>query len=502
MSFIQTIPPNYKVPLVGIEVDPSQAGTPVQNLEALLVGYKIAAGTAVADVPIAVGNVQAAKTFFGDGSPLARAFEKYFTVDQGTPIVCLPITPPAAGVAATGTLTLAASSVVAGTLALYVAGQKVSVSIATADTAAQVATKVAAAITAATSLPLTATASTNTVALTAKWKGLTGNEIRIEDSILGVNGGEVLPAGLTITYPANNVLSGGTGVPDWTAGIANLGDEPYEWVSMPFTDTGSLSAWDLEYGFTDSGRWGWMRQTYGSVFSARKDTYSGHAAWGATYNSPVISVLEDELTSPSPTWETAAIYTARAAKSLGADPALPLHTLELTGHIPAPRQDRFNHSELNALAQVGLAIKGALAGNVSTILREQTQYQKNVFGRPDNAYELVTTLATLATIFRRLRQGVEQKFGRCKLANDGTRFGPGQVIATPKNIKAELVALYRQMEYDGLVENGDAFIKALIVQRSTTEPTTVEVLFPPDIINSLRRFNVRAQFRLQFATAV
>ena len=53
----------------------------------------------------------------------------------------------------------------------------------------------------------------------------------------------------------------------------------------------------------------------------------------------------------------------------------------------------------------------------------------------------------------------------------------------------------------GLVENADAMIKALIVQRSTIEPNTIEVYFPPDIINQLRRFNVRAAFRLQFATA-
>ena len=208
----------------------ARPGTAIQNLETLLTGYMIASGTAPANVPIGVGSVNQAKALFGDGSPLARSFEAYFLVDQGTPIVCLPITPPGSGVAATGTISFAVTTVVAGTLALYIAGQKIAVGLAVGDAATAVATKVAAAINAVTSLPVTATASTNTVVLTAKFKGIDGNEIRVEDSYLGINGGEIVPTGLTITYPSNNVLASGSGVPDWSAAIAALGDEPYEWV--------------------------------------------------------------------------------------------------------------------------------------------------------------------------------------------------------------------------------------------------------------------------------
>ena len=477
----------------------ARPGTSTQTLETLLVGYQTG-GTALANLPISVGSPESAKTLFGDGSMLARMYEKYFAVDQGTPIVCLPITPPTSGVAATGTITFTPTSVSAGTLALYIAGQKVAVGVAAADTATQIATKAAAAINALTTLPVTATSAAGVVTLTAKWKGLSGNEIRIEDSVLGQNGGEIVPAGLAISYPASNVLSAGTGVPDFSAAIPALGDEPYEWVGMPFTDSGALSTWDIEYGFSDSGRWGWLRQDYGTVFSSRKDTYSGHATWGATYNYPTISVMALEALSPTPSWEWTAIYTARSAKSLANDPALPLHTLSLDGVLPAPRQNRFAKTELNGIAQKGLAIQGVLSGVTPIILREQTQYQKNVYGRADNAYELITTLSTLATIFRRLRQRIEQKYGRAKLANDGTRFGPGQVIATPKLVKAEIVALYREFEYDGLAENAEAMIANLIVQRASGEPNTLEVYFPPDIINQLRRFNVRAAFRLQFPT--
>jgi phage tail sheath gpL-like len=138
------------------------------------------------------------------------------------------------------------------------------------------------------------------------------------------------------------------------------------------------------------------------------------------------------------------------------------------------------------------------ASGVPTIAREQTTYQKNTLGQADNAYELMTTLATLAELFRRMRQAITNKYPRHKLANNGTRFGPGQAIVTPNIIKAELVAEYRQDEYDGLVENGDAFKKFLMVERDDTDPNRVNVLYPPDVVNQLRMFAVLAQFRLQY----
>ncbi|GGC90371.1 phage tail sheath C-terminal domain-containing protein [Chelatococcus reniformis] len=499
VSFTDT-PLNWKVPLLTIEVDPSQAGTPTFPQFMLIPDYKLAAGTAPASVPVSPGNVNAAKAMFGDGSPLARAFEAAFRINKSVPIVCLPVAEPGAGVAATGTITLASAPSAAGTAYLYIAGQRVSVGISASDTTAQVATKIAAAITAVTTLPVTAAAATNVVTLTAKWKGITGNDIRVEDSVLGVNGGEVLPAGLALTYPANNVLAGGTGVPDWTAAIAALQDEAYDFVALAHTDTGSLGAWATEYGFSASGRWGWLRQTYGSVFSARRDTYANQVSWGAALNHPVISVLDVEVRSPTPIWEWAAAYTARAATAFAADPARPLQTLALTGVMPAPKGARRSKTEMNGLAQSGIAIQATNADGTPAIMREQTLYQRNSLGQPDNAYELATTLHTLAAIFRRLQQAITNRYPRHKLANDGTRFGPGQAIVTPKIIKAELIAVARIMEYDGLMESLAAFKAALIVERANDNPNRVNVLYPPDLINQLRHLAVLAQFRLQYST--
>ena len=132
------------------------------------------------------------------------------------------------------------------------------------------------------------------------------------------------------------------------------------------------------------------------------------------------------------------------------------------------------------------------------IAREQTTYQRNLYGQSDDAYELVTTLATLAKLLRNQRQAITSKYARCKLADDGTRFGPGQAIVTPGIIRGELISQYFIDEFNGLVENSTAFAQNLLVERDPNDSNRVNVLYPPDLINQLRVFAVLAQFRLQY----
>lgn len=78
-------------------------------------------------------------------------------------------------------------------------------------------------------------------------------------------------------------------------------------------------------------------------------------------------------------------------------------------------------------------------------------------------------------------------------------YGAGQAIVTPSVIRGELVALYRQLELSGIVENADLFKQYLIVERNADNPNRLDVLFPPDLVNQLRIFAVLNQFRLQYA---
>src|SRR3546814_513351 len=95
-----------------------------------------------------------------------------------------------------------------------------------------------------------------------------------------------------------------------------------------------------------------------------------------------------------------------------------------------------------------------------------------------------------------LRNLIALRFPRHKLANDGTAFARGQAVVTPKVIRSEIVARFRQWEEAGLAEGIDQFKSDLLVERDANDPNRVNALVPPDIVNQLRVFAGQIQFRL------
>lgn len=502
------IPADLRIPLYWVEVDPSKAGIPLLHQPSLLVGTMSAAGKAPHNVPIAVGTQAQADDHYGVGSELSRMFKTFFANNFANEVWGLGVVEATGAMPSTGTITVTAAPTEAGTLHLYIAGQHVPVNIASSDTVANIGAAIVYEITQQPDLPVSASAAAGVVTLTSKWKSVTANDIRIDLNYYGSIGGEILPPGLALTLPATGFMTGGVGVPDWDGDavavppvpspIAALGEKNFEYVALPYTDSTSLNAWELEYGFEDVGRWGWRRQLYGHVFAAKRDTFSNLITFGNSRNSGVTSIMAVEKTSPSMVIDWVAAYTAKAQRALINDPARPLQTLSLNTVKLAPLQDRFDATELNALAGNGIATQKAGSDNQPMVARETTTYQLNLYGFQDDAYELVTTLATLARLIRNQRQAITSKYPRVKLADDGTRFGPGQSIVTPGIIKGELIAEYVQDMWVGLVENLQAFKANLIVERDPNDPNRVNVLYGPDLINQLRVFAVLAQFRLQY----
>ena len=476
------------------------------------------AGVGVPDIPVIVGRQMDADNLFGRGSELSAMFRSYFANNWANEVWALPVVASSGSVAATGTITVATPPTDAGTISLYIAGYALKINVAATDTVATIATAIHDAInndeiffpgflgTESPSLPVTADPpSTGVVTLHAKWGGVGGNDILIGDSYWGRVGGEVLPPGVSITY-SNPIagyatfgqLGGGVGQPNFSNAISNLGETDFEYIGIPYTDSTTLLAFETEWGFTDDGRWGWRRQLYGTLYSAKRGTYSSLVTFGNTRNGKMLSILALEPSMPSPGYEVTAAYVSKAARALTNDPARPLQTLHLETMLPPPFHQRWNLLELQTFSLSGLATQRTLSDNVPMLARETTTYQLNLYGYPDDAFELITTLATLSKLIRDQRYWITTKFPRHKLADDGTRFGAGQAIVTPSIIKAELVNQYSIEEFNGLVENAAAFKDHLIVERDTADPNRVNVLWPPDLINQLRIFAVLAQFRLQF----
>ena len=185
-----------------------------------------------------------------------------------------------------------------------------------------------------------------------------------------------------------------------------------------------------------------------------------------------------------------------ALASLETDPARPLQTLELAGIIPPPLKERWAMEERNLLLHDGIATYMVQAGDIVAIEREVTMYQTNKWGEADPSYLDITTPATLGFIRYATKSRITQKYPRHKLASDGTRYSPGQAIVTPSVIRGELLALYRELEYAGIVENFDAYKADLIVERNGSDRNRVDVLAPPDIVNQFRIFAMKNMFVL------
>ena len=486
ISFNQ-IPANMRVPFTFVEFDSSKAqqGSSIKSYAALLFGQKLSAGTATADVPIKITSEAEAITKFGRGSFLHLMVRKFLKANKFTELTVIPQADNGAGVAATGTLTVTGPATAAGTIYLYIAGQKVEIAVASGDAQNAIATNIKAALDLALDLPVTSAVVDNVVTLTCRHKGLLGNDIDVR---LNYQTGEALPAGVAIAIVA---MASGTTAPTLTSSIANLTEKQYDVIGFPYNDATSLTAIETEL----DDRWGPTRQNDGRAIICKSDTLANLSTFGNGRNSKHVTCF-GAYKFPSPSFEIAASAAAVIAYYGQQDPARPFQTLALPDILAPAPEDEFILSERNTLLHDGIATLRVAEGRVVQIERAITMYQLNGAGAADASYLDINTLMTLSYLRWDFRNMILTKYPRHKLANDGVRYGAGQAIITPKVGKAEAIAKFRQWEELGLVEGADQFKRDLIVERNATDSNRLDFLLPPDLMNQFMVGGVQIGFLL------
>jgi len=485
------IPANLRVPLFFAELDPRFANTAAPAQRTLLIGQITGSATLVANTPTRVISASDGMAAAGAGSILAGMIAAYRLNDPTGELWVLPLADNGAGAAATGSVAFTGPATAAGTLPIYVAGQNLAVGVSVGDTASTIATNVAAAINAA-GLPVTAATSTGTVNLTARNKGLAGNDIDVRMAYLGTAGGESVPAGVGVTVTA--MASGATN-PTLTSGLTALGDQGFDFIVTSLTDSTSLNA--IQALLADStGRWSSTQQLYGHAFAASRGTAGAAASLCSGRNDQHLTIVAYN-DSPTPSWAWAAGFAGRAANSLRDDPALPLQYLAVAGVLAPPIASRFTMPVRNStLLYSGATTWFVDANGAVTIENMVTTYVTNAQGAPDNSYLEIETMFTLMYVMRFLRGRVQTKFSRVKLAADGVRLLPNSNVVTPNVIRADIIAAYRELEEAGFVQKSAAFAAGLIVEKDATNPNRVNVLWPGTLIDQLRQFAMLIQFRL------
>jgi len=485
----QSVPTNIRIPFVAVEFNSTKAqqGPALLPYRVLIIGQRRSTGTAVANTLAKVSSVDQVATLAGRGSMLHRQALAYFANNAFTETWIGVLDDQAAGVAATGTFTITGTATAAGTLSLYVGGVYVPVGVASGDAQNAIATNIAAAINALADLPVTASAATNVVTITHRHKGAVGNEV---DLRVNYQDGQALPAGVTVAVVA--MASGATN-PVLTTLIAALGDTWFHIWAHPYTDATSLTAIETEL----NSRFGPMRQIDGVAITSAAGTQATLGTLGLGRNNSHSCIVAQPGKNPiTPPSEFAAAVAGVVAYYSNIDPARPLQTLPVSWALPPAQLDHFTKTERNLNLYDGIGTTRVDSGGNVQLERVVTTYQTNAAGGADTAYLDLTTMLTLLYLRYAFRNQILTRYPRHKLADDGTRFGPGQAVITPKVGKAEAIAWFSQMEELGLVENLDQFKTDLVVSRNASDPNRLDFLLPPNLINQLVVGAASIMFRL------
>ncbi|MEQ1320916.1 phage tail sheath subtilisin-like domain-containing protein [Acinetobacter guillouiae] len=493
---------DVRVPLFYAEVDNSQANTATTVQRTLIIGQKTSLGAATPELPQICGGIGDAQAKYGINSQLAAMVAAYRKNDDFGEVWCLPLLDPVDAPFASATITIEGTPSKNGVISLYIGGGAYwgdgtglyQVPVTTFSTVTSIADSFVKLINSDLKAPVKATIlSSGKVKLTAVHAGATGNDIDLRLNYLDALGGQATPAGITITLDSKK-LSGGVVNPSLESALSSLGDMTFDFIVCPYVDTASLNTLDSFLGM-QTGRWSWSQQLYGNYFAVNSGTFGDQTTLGTTRNSPYGCIL-GVYDSPTPSWIIAAQYVGAIAQSLKNDPGRPLQTLPITGMFAPPTASRFELTERNTLLYNGIstfAVGDDGSCRVESII---TTYQKNAFGSPDNSFLKIETMFLLTYILRYMKTRITTKYSRMKLAANGTRFAQGAAIVTPNIIRSDVIAAYQELEFNGHVQDADAFAKALIVEQNSENPNRIDVLWPGTLINQLNVFALLAQFKL------
>lgn len=487
------IPSNIRVPGVYVEVSNilAQSGLAQLQTRMLILGQMLGAGTAVANIPIKITSYNQAVLAFGRGSMLAIMFQNIFANNPYTEKWALPLADNGAGVAATGTITTTGPATETGVISLYVQGTLVSCLVTNGDAQNTITTNLAAAINANGDLPVTASAATNVVTITARNAGVVGNTI---DLRLGYNG-EVLPAGVACVIVG--MASGATN-PVITTALSNLPDRVFNFWVSPWIDSTTLGVIQTEI----NDRWTSIRQLDGHCLFAANGSLATVETVAAGYNNQHLTCFDAAFNSPTPPYIWASAVMAQVAYSASNDPALPFNTLPLIGVLPSPPQDERTFLDRQDLLENGVATHKVQTDGTVVIDRLITTYQTNNAGQPDASYLDANTLFTLSAFKQAYVIYMESNYSRFKLAANGTPISPNQNVITPKGLFGGAILFYNQTINAGWMQDIQTFKTQSTFDIDQSDPTKVDSTLVVTLLSGLQIIATEIDFKLQLGQGV
>jgi phage tail sheath gpL-like len=484
-SFTQ-IPSGIETPFIAIEFNgvKSATGVAVKQRRLLIVGQRLNTGTIPALQPKQVTDANTGSVYFGKGSMLHRMLQEAFKQNTFTETWAVALDDLGGGTQATGALQVTGPATGAGTLAVYIGGRKISTAVAAGASASTIAAALKAAIDLDDELLVTATVSTDTVTLTARHKGLNGNDIDLRANYAPE---DLFPAGVGLTVTA---MASGAGNPDVDTLWPVLGEIQYDEIALAWSDQTNLTKVETEL----ESRWGPMRAIEGMAFAGARLTLANALTLGnANETKKHVSAMAMEKSVALPE-EVAAAYAARAALVLGPDPAQPLQTSALVGIAAPAVVDRFTQTEQQQLLLAGIATYTVDGGGVVRIQRARTFYQENAIGAPDEAYSDVEIHSTLGYLRFDMRVLFGQ-YGDYKLGDGSTSYATGQKIMTTQLARSLLLARGQVWAERGWIKDFPTLKANLQVEIDPSEDDRLNIFLPVNVVKPLRVIAAAVNFQ-------
>ena len=441
---------------------------PANPQKVLIVAGKTAEGTLDAHQPVNIYSDLEARNYAGLGSVAHLMCRAAIRAYPYTQLQLIVVADDSAGLASTGTLTIAGTATTAGVVSLSIGTDQIfRVAAARNDTAADIAMALAVVVNAGQRVPVTATATGGAITLTARNKGETGNHIPLQATCTA--------PGVTATLAP---MAGGQVNPNITDALAAVFAEGHTVIISPYLDQDNLEI--LREHLRNTGHALEQRGAVG--VTAVTGTLSQGVAIATAINDGRITMALLPKTQ-SIQWEVAAAYGAVLASE--EDPARPLNTLPLTGIEAPPIPARLGRTEQETALYNGLTPLEVGPGEVVQIVRALSTYIKDPQGIEDVSLLDITTIRTLDYVRKACRERISLRFPREKLSS-----------RTPPKVRSELLDVLKKLEELEIVEEVDANKPMLIVERDLQDANRLNAAIPCDVVNGLHVFAGRIDLLL------
>ncbi|MDA8413026.1 MAG: phage tail sheath subtilisin-like domain-containing protein [Desulfobacteraceae bacterium] len=457
------IPAGVRKPGQYLEFNTSNAVStlPANAQRMLIIAQRLAAGTVAALLPTKVFSSTDAANYFGSGSMAHLMVRTAIAENPYLDLTVCALDDAGAGAAATGTITITGPATGPGILDLYIGSRRIEIAIASADAATAIAAALNTAIGAIPDLPVTAGVALGVVTLTARHKGLVGNQISLTATVTA--------AGVAAAVVA---MAAGATDPDITTALAKVYASQYDKIATPYNDQTSLTALRTHLESVA----GPLEQRPGcGVYAITGSLASATTLAGQLNEGRLVGALLRGTISPA--YEIAAALAAVWCRE--PDPARPLNTLPLVTIAPPAIDQRLSRTEQESCLANGVTPLEVGPGEMVQIVRLITTYTLNPQGIADVALLDATTITSLDYTRLAVRTRIALRFPRSKISIKGK---------TPERVRGQILDVLHQLESLEILDNVDAYKAQLIVEKDSQNVGQLNARIPANVVPGLHVF--------------